>query len=142
VILVIHKLLDVAFTPAPLLFAGLEGAVWGATIGLGAVWALTSGQLSWKSFFAFPAAQEHKPFLSRVISHPVWLISLPVIWGLALLLADTVAAAFHGPRFGSDCLPAFPALVFLAGSLAPICLLLSAWIGRPQAQNRTADGAG
>jgi hypothetical protein len=106
--LILHKLFETPGGPKPLIFAGIEGAVWGAIAGLGAVWALTSRR-------------------------PVWLTlpSVGLACGATLLLVDMAGAAFQGPNFSkSGCFPWFGIRVFLAGGLAPLLMILPARLGR------------
>jgi hypothetical protein len=112
--LILHKLFETPSGLAPLVMAGLEGAAWGAAAGVGAVWALTSRRPAWQL-----------------------LPAVGLACGGVLLLVDMLSAAFQGPNFiQAACMPGFGFKVFLAGGLAPICMILPARLGRVRQPDR------
>lgn len=94
------------FSPHSLQLVGLEGALWGAVVGLGAVWTLAATRAPWRPIVVTAAAG-----------------------GVALWAGDLLGQAFCRPQLGS-CLPAAPWRLLLGGMLLPICVLMAVVLGR------------
>ena len=104
--LLFHTALNVVFDPAGLLLATLQGALWGAVAGIGAVWIMNATRPLWQS-----------------------LPTVGIACGLVFWLADSFGHAFQRPRLqaGDQNLAGF---LVLAGAIMPLLVIVAGLLGR------------